>query len=234
MLFWKTAWLRKAESNQAVAGTNPPDQGPLRARLKTTTAPDRYFCQSTELDRATQQLPRSRILLKCLCDLRSGSRGVFEMVRLTLVPLWRKTIRRFRLHRIAGTLKKTPTGNLGLQPGEWVEIKSVVEITQTLDVRGRNRGLLCDDGMCRFSGGRFKVRNRLDRMISEPTGEMRQVQNTVILEGLQCLCCNVFGGCPRQDFMYWREIWLKRVPLEAEGDPRVPHEARASASSVGA
>ena len=48
-------------------------------------------------------------------------------------------------------------------------------------------------------------------MILEPTGEMKQVHNTVILDGLNCLCWNVFGGCPRNDFMYWREIWLNRV-----------------------
>jgi hypothetical protein len=42
---------------------------------------------------------------------------------------------------------------------------------------------------------------------------MRQVEATVVLEGLNCTCANVVGGCPRQDFIYWREIWLKRIPV---------------------
>jgi len=100
---------------------------------------------------------------------------------------------------------------LNLQPGEWVEIKSAPEIAQTLDDRGRNRGLICDFGMCDLGGRPYRVRNRLDRMISESTGAMRRVESTVILEGLNCLCPRVLGGCPRQDFMYWREVWLKRA-----------------------
>jgi hypothetical protein len=65
--------------------------------------------------------------------------------------------------------------------------------------------------MSNHSGTEFRVRNRLDRMISEVTGEMRHVEATVVLDGLNCTCANVLGGCPRQDFMYWREIWLKRI-----------------------
>jgi len=37
------------------------------------------------------------------------------------------------------------------------------------------------------------------------------VESTVILDGLNCLCWqNHVGGCPREDFMWWREIWLER------------------------
>jgi hypothetical protein len=103
-----------------------------------------------------------------------------------------------------------------------VEIKSAVEISQTLDARGRNRGLSCDYGMCQYSGRRYRVRNRLDRLISEATGEMRQVEGTVILEDLHCLCWNVLGGCPRQDFMYWRELWLRRVEPQTAANETVP------------
>ena len=59
-------------------------------------------------------------------------------------------------------------------------------------------------------------------MISEATGEMRRVGGTVILEGLNCLCWNVLGGCPRQDFMYWRELWLQRAH---DGSTTLPGES---------
>lgn len=211
MIFWKTAWLRNvvdapAEIGQEVVGV----QGHT-ASLKTKDDSERYFCQSSELVTATQPLPRIRILWKCLWDIRSGSRGILEMTWLILRPAWRKITHWLPRPVLKGDLKRTPVGDLNLKPGEWVEIKSAEEIEQTLDGRGRNRGLICDYGMCQYSGKKYKVRNRLDRMIAEPTGFMREVGNTVILENLQCLCWNTLGGCPRREFMYWREIWLRRT-----------------------
>lgn len=216
MMFWKKAWLRKV----GAAGEGQPvrrnSEQELRGRLRTTTAPGRYFCQSTELAKATQPMSRARILAKCVFDVRSGSRTALEMVGLVLAPLWRKITQKIPRKRLAGNLKRTPVGDLNLQPGELVTIRPAEDIAQTLDARGRNRGLICDYGMCQYSGGEYKVRNRLDRMISEATGEMRQVDGTVILEDLHCLCWNVLGGCPRRDFMYWREVWLERAAESEE------------------
>lgn len=223
MLFWKSAWLRRVESAQHAAPNFP--YGELVSKMRTTTAPGRYYCQSTEMAKATQPFPRTRMFKKCVDEVRSGSRGIFEILGLMLAPAWRKASSWFPRERLAGTQKRTPVGDLALQPGEWVEIKSASEIAETLDARGRNRGLICDFGMCQYSGGKYQVRNRLDRMISEPTGEMREVQSTVILEGLHCLCWNVFGGCPRKDFMYWREVWLKRSSSKdnpASGATKLP------------
>ncbi len=222
VFFWKTAWLRPAASPAVPAPAAPapaaPDSVALQSpdaawveSLRTTVAPGHYFCQSTEMARATEPLSRPGIFRQCVAVVRSGSRSPAEMAGLILAPLWRKATRRFPRRKLAGTLRRTPTAELNLQPGEWVRIRSAEQIAQTLDANGKNRGLLCDHGMCQYSGGRYRVRNRLDRMIAEPTGQMRQVQNTVILEGLQCLCWNVVGGCPRADYMYWREIWLERA-----------------------
>jgi len=138
------------------------------------------------------------------------------MVGLVIAPLWRKITGKVPRRRLKGSLTRTPVGTLELQPGEWVRIKTEGEIAQTLDSRGRNRGLICDLGMSQYSGEKYQVRSRLDRMISEATGEMRQVRGTVILQGLNCLCWNVLGGCPRQDFMYWREVWLERAGDESK------------------
>src|SRR6476660_8245578 len=178
LLFWKTAWLNKLEHSEVTPETKLSDEEALRSRLRTTTENARYFCQSTELSKATQPLTRPRILSKCLYDLRSGSRRPLEMAWLVLAPLWRKLTRRWPRRKLTGTLKRTPVGNLNLQPGELVEVKPAAEIAQTLDDRGRNRGLQCDFGMCQYSGGKFRVRNRLDRMISESTGQMRIVEGT--------------------------------------------------------
>ena len=175
------------------------------------SGPRRYFCQSTELAAATKPMTRMRILMKCFLDIRSGSRGAWEMAGLVIAPLWRKITARIPRRRLKGNLTRTPLGDLNLQAGEWVQIKTEGEIAKTLDAKGRNRGLTCDFGMTQYSGGSYQVRTRLDRMISEATGEMKEVNGTVILEGLNCLCWNTLGGCPRQDYIYWRELWLERI-----------------------
>jgi hypothetical protein len=210
-IFWKEAWFRKLADGEVASSVDFLGIDNLRAKLSTKASPDRYICQSTELAKATQPLTRGRILAKCIEEIRSGSRGILEMISLVAAPMWRKATRKIPRKRLAGTLKRTPAGNLGLQPGEWVTIRPASEIAETLDNRGRNRGLSCDYGMSNHSGEKLRVRHRLDRMISEPTGEMRKVESTVVLEGLNCTCANVVGGCPRQDFIYWREIWLKRL-----------------------
>jgi hypothetical protein len=158
------------------------------------------------------------ILGKCWRDVRSGAVGIGGMLVLILVPLYRK-IRDslFGRPRLLGDLGKTPVGELNLQPGEIVEIRNLEELRQTLDTCGRNRGLVCDLEMKKFCGKKYRVLSRLDRMISESTGRMRKVEGTVILDGNTCMCARVLGGCPRQEYCYWREVWLRRVESRRAG-----------------
>jgi hypothetical protein len=38
------------------------------------------------------------------------------------------------------------------------------------------------------------------------------LENTVTLDGSLCGCAPIaFGGCSRNEFVYWREIWLRRA-----------------------
>lgn len=212
VFFWKLDWLRETNGAASTAAVPETDLNILASRLKTRSTPERYFCQSTEIAKATRPLSRWQIVLKCFSDIRTGSRGMLEMVRLVVFPLLRYATR-YQLPRpLVGKLKRTPVGELGLQPGELVEIKSEAEILDTLDSRGRNRGMICDRGLTQYAGRKYRVKNRLDRIICEPTGEMRAMQGTVILDGLNCHCWwRRVGGCPRDDFMYWREIWVKRA-----------------------
>ena len=225
VLFWKEAWLRKVEPGAPVNIVDLSLPSGWPKAMRTELEPGRYVCQSTELHNATQSLSRWRVIQKCFADVASGSRSPFEMARLVWVPLWRYftpfLVRKIRV----GTLKQTPLGTLGLQPGEWVTVNSEDEIVKTLDARYRNRGLTCDMGMRLNCGRKFKVRNRLDRLISESTGQLREVKGTVMLEGIHCLCeWFHVGGCPRADLAYWREIWLTRAEPKEDavyklGDP---------------
>jgi hypothetical protein len=137
------------------------------------------------------------------------------MVRLVVAPLWAKLQERF-VDRYPHTPQtRTPDECLNLQPGEWVEVKPIEEIVATLDMQARNRGLQFSYDLAPACGRRFRVRSRLDHMIIEGSGRMVEMKNTVMLEGGMCPCRQVVGGCPRLDHIYWREIWLRRVPAPA-------------------
>lgn len=57
---------------------------------------------------------------------------------------------------------------------------------------------------------------RVEKMISEPTGKLINIVDTVILENAICDGGHILrGGCPRGNFHYWREAWLQRgVPVQ--------------------
>ncbi len=156
-------------------------------------------------------LTRSGKMRAFFRDVRAGTCRASEMIRLTVGSAFRKALYAMRGEGLSGENKTTPTEVLGLQPGEWVEVKSAPKIVATVDRRGRNRGLQFSGEMLAFCGKCLRVRNSLSRMILESVGEIREVKNTVILDGATCAGSLVFGGCSREVFPYWREAWLRRV-----------------------
>jgi hypothetical protein len=109
---------------------------------------------------------------------------------------------------------RTPETNLGLEPGEWVRVKSYGQILATLDPLNKNRGLSFDAEMVPFCGRSFRVLKRVKRILNEKTGRLMVLNNAcIILEGVVCEAryseCRLF--CPRSIPSYWREIWLERL-----------------------
>ena len=121
-------------------------------------------------------------------------------------------IRRLFLGAYAGgSNKTTPVESLNLQPGELVEVRPIENIVETLNEAAHNRGLWFSPDMRLLCGRQRRVARRIDKLIVDGTGEMRQLHNTVYLEGSLCGCAHVaFGGCSRCEFVYWRETWLRR------------------------
>lgn len=223
LFFWKQCWLRPVVPDEPlVPVADDPglarDAEALRARLVTRRPDGRYVCQSSELPGATAYLSPAGRLLTCVKDVLAGTYSPSRMVQLIVRPLWAKLKERFVDRYPRGTATRTPTEALGLQPGEWVRIKSLADIVQTLDPEARNRGLQFSHDLAVQCGRRFRVRSRLERMIVEGTGQMVSMKNTVLLEGALCPCQQVVGGCPRLDHIYWREVWLERVPPPASAD----------------
>jgi len=226
MIFWREAWLQKVEDAVSVPEPAPPCRNnggatprhrdsdgreQLRARLKTLSGPKTYFCQVSELLNATNELSRWERFGKSFSDVRAGNCSALEMARRIGIWLfWR--IRRVFLGAYArGTNKATPVGGINLQPREWVEVEPMERITETLNETAHNRGLYFTPAMHLLCGEQHRVEKKVDKIIVDGTGEMRQLRNTVFLEGSLCGCaCVAFGGCPRGEYAYWREIWLRR------------------------
>jgi hypothetical protein len=223
LLYWRGEWLRKIGPRTGLAG-DPVNRNheELRGRLSVQGEPGRYFCQSTQLERATKPLTRWGRIRLCVADVRSGSVGILDMLASIVQPMFWKTLHRFIPRHVVGKSMRTPVAELGLKRGDLVEVKSAHAIALTLNDKGCSRGLRFDRGLNRFCGTRYIVRERLDRMIVESSGRMIQMQGTVTLEGSTCQChLSAIGGCSRQEPVYWREVWLEQIQnsrvLEPDG-----------------
>ncbi|HKD82305.1 MAG TPA: hypothetical protein VKH81_21620 [Candidatus Angelobacter sp.] len=223
-IYWKEAWLRPADGGKTAVPVDEPAFPELRSRLKVKADEQRYFCQSTELIRATEAFPgrmKPWLVRIALRQIRQRDLSALQVARLFVRWI------RLRLHRaVAGDdrirgphTKGTPSAVLDLKPGELVRIKTVDEIVATLDRKKKNRGISVCQEMTRCCGKVAEVRYRVTRLIEERSGTMRELNHTVTLQNPrgepslcdECLCYGEMGDCPRGELMYWREIWLERV-----------------------
>jgi hypothetical protein len=108
--------------------------------------------------------------------------------------------------------KQYASSDLNLQPGEWVEVRSIDEISRTLDDKGKHKGLLFMPEMKNFCGKKFKVFKKAEIIKLESTGEVRKLRSpSIFLEGVYCNGEH-HQGCDRTCFHFWKEAWLKRIP----------------------
>ncbi len=218
--------------------------GELEAGTRAPGSPEGddavYTCQATELPAMTRHLPWWDVR-QYVEDLSSGNARPWQMFRgfvyagyVQLVnagvglgrPLkWLYDLVQslwggIPYPRKRGTIpmgRKTPSGELGLKPGELVRVKSHDEILATLNTKNRNRGLLFWDEEVPFCGGTYRVLQRVDQIVDERTGRMIRIQSpTVILENVYCQArySDKRLFCPRALYSMFREIWLERVEPE--------------------
>jgi hypothetical protein len=235
-IYWKEAWLKRVP-----AGESPlnPESSPTTPRCTLATlriatrrpqdpaAPEeeRYACQATELRRAAPEHIPSWDARQYVHDVRSGNAGALATTRTVWVGLFNEyqDLSRRLLPRalrikdgrrypfIEGTLHKTPSETLGLQPSELVRVKSKEEIVKTLDTDNANRGMKFDGEMLLYCGREARVLRRVEQIIDEKTGKMLRFKNPcIVLEDVTCTGA-YHRQCPRAIYPYWREIWLERV-----------------------
>ena len=244
-IYWKEAWLASVNPLSATAPISRTAFEALRARLRVKKDDRRYFCQSTEMYNATEAFPgkqkpwKARIILR---ELRAGELSLMALAGFFVFWSWQRILRRGAgcdawLH---GRQTRTPRESLNLKPGELVRVKTRSQIVESLDQKGRNRGMAICYEMTRCCGGEAEVRYRVDRIIDERTGVMRDMSDTVTLQNVkqnrtlseECLCYDQLGDCPRGELMYWREIWLERVNPSAANRETPPPPGRPSSASL--
>jgi hypothetical protein len=113
-------------------------------------------------------------------------------------------------------------------------VKNLAAIRQTLDARGKNRGLLFDVAMAKYAGRVFTVDARVEKIISAKSGAMIRMQTDTPLIKLTGLHCTGFEHnlCHRMDVFFWREAWLERYeqPPACAPNPRFTAPATSPAT----
>lgn len=218
-ILWREAWLRKVDKDTPATEVTADGAALLRSRLKTQLGPTTYFCQASEILRATRALSKRARYAKCIDEVRFGNCGLLDMLRRIGIFVFWKAHRLVFGHYAKSTVKPTPTGSLNLKAGELVQVKPMENISCTLDENASNRGLWFSPGMRLLCDQQRRVERRIEKLIVDGTGEMRQLKNTVFLEDSHCSCPHIaLGGCSRREFVYWREIWLQRSGNGAESN----------------
>jgi hypothetical protein len=238
-IYWKEAWLAKVETSRDPNGGSDEDAAALERVVQSNTRPQFakdseagvFKCQATEAFRATEMIVSVVSPGQYVREVAGGNISIGSFLRVAMRGLYWKIGTRLGLD--IGSRKRSPyvkltandrvpEGRIGLQPGEWVEVKSAEEIGRTLNAEGSNRGLrFSPNEMIPACGRKFRVRRRIERLVDEKTGRILSFRNDCIaLEGLVCAGDRSTGRwfCARELYPYWREAWLKRA------DP--PHPSR--------
>lgn len=229
-IFWKEVWLERADSlgsDPEVPQVTVPDKLlPLLevgAHRHDPELGDVYRCQATEATRASTPLPELAIS-QYVREVRVGNIGVPELVRVGSAAFVLKLARKMGLRpylplEVAGD-NRVDGEKLGLQPGDWVRVRTKEEIGKTLNSGGAHRGLMFTHEMVQYCGKTFRVRGRVERLIDERSGRLLHMkQECISLEDVICKGHYTSGAwfCAREHLPLWREDWLERVDAPATG-----------------
>ena len=216
-IFWREAWLRKVDESASPAAVSPADREKLRERLRTTAAPNLYFCQASELLRATKSLTKWERYTKWVSEIRSGNCSVWEMAqRMGFFWSGRFIARPSVLTAIAGTRARRRKRSTCRLEKSCRSSRSKASSTHWMrqQVIG-DCGFLRTCACCAASNSAW----REGSTSSSLTGQERCASfatrcswkaRTVDAPDI------AFGGCSRAEYVYWREIWLRRSDESAD------------------
>ena len=225
-LYWKEAWLRRVGESEGAVDAIDEDCTNLERVAETATRTVRevggirsevWRCQATEAFNASDPLKTSD-LRQYWREMTNGNFPLFRFIPLLIRGFFMEVASR------VGLLKPTPFRGSGgqsktaeplqLKPGDLVQVRPATEIAATLDAGGLSRGLSFDREMLPYCGRKFRVKDKVRRIIDDKTGRMLNIaKDCIILDGAVCSgeCSVGRWFCPREIHSYWREGWLRRV-----------------------
>ena len=213
LIFWKEAWLQPVpavDRNGANGGSKIKE---LDLFQFAKQGDDQFFCQSSEIVRASKPLPWWEPRQYAL-DLLHNRISIVQWSKGLLIAFYNKIAhvtgrQTWRFVAGPGTYNGTRS-DLNLQPGDLVRVKSLERIRETLDAEGKHQKLLFAPSMAEYCGTEMRVQKRVERIVLEASPRQRAIKDTVLLEGATCdgVCHRL---CPRQSLLFWRECWLEKV-----------------------
>lgn len=212
-IIWKGSWLRRLPAGRATVPNRSPAAPEDRAAGSPQGKAQEYVCQMTQLWEASH--PMSPIdFRQDVRPLLLGNIGIRGWVVANLTRIF-NSVQRLRggapypflpESRVRG---RTPTTDLDLQANEAVVVRTKEEIAQTL-LNGKNRGLWFDREMVRYCGEPAVVRKRVNRVIHEASKKMIEMKTPCVMLEKVTATGEFLRLCPQHDYIFWREIWLKR------------------------
>src|SRR4051794_34645585 len=101
-----------------------------------------------------------------------------------------------------------------LRAGDWVEVKDLREIVETLDAEGNRDGLPFMPEMAEHCGRRLRVLRRAEKTCVEYAGMNYKIrefrQNDVVLLDVPRCTVAEHDGCQRACTLFWKTAWLRK------------------------
>jgi hypothetical protein len=96
-------------------------------------------------------------------------------------------------------------------PGDKVLVKSKDKIQVTLNYWNELKGCSFLPEMWQYCGTIQRVLKPVQRFVDERDCRVKKVKGVYLLEGVICQGFELYGGCDRACFYFWREEWLEEL-----------------------
>jgi len=105
----------------------------------------------------------------------------------------------------------TDTTPIKFNAGDRVLIKSKDQIQLTLNYWNELKGCSFLPEMWQYCGTIQRVFKPVRRFVDERDSRVKNVKGVYLLEGVICQGFELYGGCDKACFYFWREEWLEKV-----------------------
>lgn len=98
-----------------------------------------------------------------------------------------------------------------LRTGDWVRVRPLEEIEDTLNHWKQVRGCAFMPEMAKYCGTIQRVIKSMKMFVDERDLKIKKSNGIILLEGAKCQGTSDFGSCDRSCFHFWREEWLEKI-----------------------